>query len=287
MDTHSQTPAIPERLEHPLPPLPDSKSAPWLTYLTYSIVVLVLVALCVGVLFYVAKDSLPGEPLYRVKTEGSEKVQLFMKRSAQSRANYNNSLLESRLTELQVLSRDKSTTTPEVLSEIAQLSSTHINDTFEVLERSNVGFEEKIHLLTPLANLTRTMEVLVDGSGELASIETIIGENESLTNDALENVLVAFVKEGPVERVFEMIRLETQTLAEKSTEVAYGSTAQKAIARRAEDTADALRESNFLDALTYILKAQQAIAVDGYLWNAERGPVDGVPIVPSAIPEGS
>jgi hypothetical protein len=69
--------------------------------------------------------------------------------------------------------------------------------------------------------------------------------------------------------------------------VAFGSTAQKTIARRAEDTADALRENNFKDALSYILKAQQAIIVDEFLFDAERGPIDGVPIEPGAMPEGS
>lgn len=286
MDTHSLTPLTPETDVHPLSVI-AKKPSTLRTYLTYGIIVILVITAATSVLFFAAKDSLPGEPLYRVKTEGIEQVQLFLKRSALSRATYNNTLLETRLKELQDLSEGEKTVSNEALTQIVSRATVHVNDTVVVVEKSSLSFEEKIHLLVPLTDITRTMEVLVDENKELSSIETTLGDNDKVANDALENTLTVFVEAGPVERVFKVIQDETQVLAEKSKTVAFGSTAQKTIARRAEDIADALIESDFKNALSYILKAQQAIVVDEYLFDAERGPIDGVQIEPVVIPEGS
>ncbi len=286
MDTHSLTPLTPETDVQPLSVI-AKKSSTSRTYLTYGIIGIIVITVATSVLFFVAKDSLPDEPLYRVKTEGIEQVQLFLKRSASSRATYNNTLLETRLKELQDLSEDEKTVSNEALTQIVSRATVHVNDTVVVVEKSSLSFEEKINLLVLLTDLTRTIEVLVDENKELSSIETTLGDNDKVANDALENTLIAFVDAGPVERVFKVIQDETQVLAEKSKTVAFGSTAQKTVARRAEDIADALRENDFKNALSYILKAQQAIVVDEYLFDAERGPIDGVPIEPGVIPEGS
>lgn len=76
---------------------------PHFIFMNRASIALFVVCLMTGVMSYAAEGSLPGDPLYLVKTQFNENVQSLLTFSPESKARLEASLAEKRLTEVQKL----------------------------------------------------------------------------------------------------------------------------------------------------------------------------------------
>ena len=227
----------------------------------------ILCSVIIGILVLgaLSKDSMPHERLYTFKTNVVEKAVSLTKFDTHNRINYEISLLEQRLTELQTLNSDQGTSTTNTLTKIATLSDRHTHTVMELIEKeSNLSVEEKIVTLATLTDIVRAQETLIDASDELDPINDSIQVTKSSANDALKFTIETFATSSAPEVIHAFIATHIQEVSEDSKQIAYGSNAQNLIMRRLTDTSEALIDGEMVDAITYILRAQQAIAVDNF-----------------------
>lgn len=257
-------------------------------YGIFALVFLFVLALSALILTNISKDSLPNELLYRFKTKVAEPVTTLSKRTTDARVAYSTTLLETRLLELKTLYNDNATSTPEVLAVIAQLSDSHSQDALFALTDNVVsGTEKQIDTLAKLSNILGAQNALVNSTDEFKPITDSIQKTRETINEALGLTIETFASSSPAETVFAYAGVQIQEVISGMENIAYGSTAQKLVMRRMSDAQESLADSKMADAINYLLKARQAIAIDAYLWDSERGPVDGIPIEPTEMPLGS
>ncbi len=244
--------------------------------------------LTLGLLMYLAQSSLPGQRLYSFKTGVAEEAVAFTKRDAAAKNAYAVNRIERRLAELKTLASDDSTTTPETLAVVAALTDTHTKVVLETTDTTDsLSSEQKIDALAVLSNVTRAQESLVDSAEEFAPIRNTTSDIERAAAAALTTRIEDFASTSAPEAVRTYLGNQLSLVSADITKVANGSRAQNLTVQRINDANEAIADGNLTDALTYILRARQAIAVDGYLFEAERGPIDGQPIEVIEIPEGS
>lgn len=246
------------------------------------------VAILFLILFFISKNSLPGQALYGFKTTVAEEAIALTKPTAAAKSTYAVTRFERRFNELQALATDMGTTSPEVLSIVADLTEKHGQTVTTALEQStSLTPEEKITTLAKLQSLARAEETLVDTSNELTPISDRTSTTERQADESLQHAITTFASSSAPEVVSAFIATQITNVSEEVTHVANGSKAQTLTLQRISDAEEAIADGKLADALSYILKARQAIAVDGYLYSAERGPVDGHILEPMPMPEGS
>ncbi len=246
------------------------------------------VVLTLATLFFLSQDSLPGQRLYGFKTGVAEEAVAFTKRDAAAKNEYAVSRIERRLSELKALAVDDGTSTPEALATVAALTDAHAALVLGTLESSaSLSPEQKIDTLSTLSNVTRAQETLVDSAEELTPIRDATSGLEHTAAQALSASVENFASSSAPDAVRAYIGSQLSIVSGDISKVANGSRAQNITIQRISDANEAIADGNMTDALTYILRARQAIAVDSYLFEAERGPVDGQPVEVMEIPEGS
>lgn len=251
-----------------------------------SIVVIVLIGFVI--LAKLAGPSLPGESLYSFKTNVAEKIIRSTKLSTAARVEYDNTLLEQRLQELVTIASDKASTSPELIASVASLANIHASDAVAALDANpSLRSEDRITYLANLNTIARAGEMLSDSTPELDTISDSLGDTEVILNDALKTAITGFISNNATDTVQSYIATNITTVSEHIGDVAPGSRAQQLAVRRISETKEAITDNKFSEALTAIIRAQQAISTDGYLFDSERGPVDGVAIEAGPIPEGN
>lgn len=239
-------------------------------------------------LSYLSQKSIPGQTLYGFKTNVAEKVILTTKLSTHSRVSYDTSLFEKRLQELAIIANDHSTTSPELIAQIATLTEQHAQDAISTLEKNQtLDGETRITLLATIDTAARAIETLSDSFIELENINDAAGTTEDAINLTLNSSIDTFVTNNATDTIQSFIAANIADVGTHLSEVAPGSRAQNLVARRISDANEAIVDSKYADAITAIIRARQAIAVDGYLFDSERGPVDGVELEAGPVPEGN
>ncbi len=269
------------------PPHEDGKG-PRRVYLLFGVSGVVFLLVIAGLASFISGSSLPGEPLYAVKTQVVEGTILHTKLGADARATYDVTLLRKRLDELTTLKHDAATTSEESLAAVAKLIDRHTEDAVKALgNNEKLAPETRIDRASELLNITNAEEGLIDTTEEFASMKDSAEETQDKAAEYLKSAIDAFVQTSPPETVYTYLATQIQLVSEDMAKVAHGSTAERLALARTNDTKEAIMDAELGDALTSILKAREAIAADQYLFDAERGPVDGVQLEPTAIPEGS
>lgn len=235
-----------------------------------------------------AKDSLPGDSLYNFKTNISEELIARTKLTSTGKANYAVSRLEKRVRELQLLAADNATSSDDALNRIATLSQAHADTvTKYIIEDQSVSLEQKIDSLAGFAGITRAQETIIDDTVEFTPITETISRVESTANDALRSSIDTFASSSDPVTVAAYLEKQIAEVSNILPTVANGSRAQRLATRRINDATEAIADGALGEGIYYILKAKEAIAVDGYLYAAERGFVDGISEEAGPIPEGS
>lgn len=261
---------------------------PWRTYLQWSALALTLFLVALGSAAFLSLRSAPGEGLYPLKTGTIEGAVLRTKAGDDARISYDITLLKRRLEEMQVLARDNEVVTEETLATLAKLIDAHTKDAIATLgSASALGNETRVDRASELVYLTNTEDALVANTEEFASIQDAVQETQHSASTYLETAIETLVSTGSQESVYAYLSAQVQSVSTELTTVAHGSTAERLAQSRLSDMKDAIVDGKLADALTYVLKAREAIAADQYLYDAERGPIDGVPIEATSIPEGN
>jgi hypothetical protein len=291
METH-----LPEKIA--VPPVinnaHDTKTSTPMTTSKHTKTRYILIAafgvLCIGLtlLATYASKQLPGESLYAFKTSVVEETIAFTKLSAAQKIAYNTKRLETRMAELTALSRDQSSTTPDVLATVATLSDAHASAALSALAAAQKNpTAEHIDTLAALSTITKSEVTLADATSEFETITDSLENTDRNVNSFLKSSIGAFASSSPTDVVYAYIDAHIRAVSTESSQVAPGSTAAATIIRRISDTNEAITDGDMAEAINSIIKARQAIAIDGLLWDAERGPIEGMPIPSTEIPEGN
>lgn len=232
--------------------------------------------------------SQPTESLYSFKTKVAERFIRQTKLTAESRAAYDTSLLQTRLDELNKFVTDTGTTSPEVIQKIAALSHDHVTDVMTTLAtHPSLSDETRITTIARVSNIVRAEETLSDTLPEFAPMSDQNQTTDDSIRTALRSAIVDFVTTNATDTIQSFLGQQINVVSTDIVKVAAGSSAQQSVIKRISETQDALLDGKFADAIYAILRAEQAIMIDGYLFDSERGPVDGVPIEPGPVPEGN
>jgi hypothetical protein len=246
-----------------------------------------LVVILFFVLMRISYNQVPGDPLYGLKT-ATEQMFGGIKLTSTGKAEYNITLLESRLNELNRYALNISSSTPDTLTKIAEQSDAHTKDTLNILAGDkSIAAETHITTLAKLDGVIRAQETLGDTIEAFTPIADTIENNEKRVNDALKSAIADFVTQNATDTIEQFIANRITEVSQHISTIAPGSSAAKSVALRVTDTSEAVIDHKYAVAIISIIRADQAIAIDGYLWNAERGPVPGVPIDNGPIPEGN
>ena len=225
----------------------------------------------VGAVAYMAQESMPGDPLYGVKTRITEPSVALLKVSTESRIAYRKTLMERRLHELGTLSHDNATTSEETLGVVSARIGAHTTDTLSLLADSKLSSESKIQILTSVAGLSAAQDQLVRNTEEFTSMRDAVGAQRKEVGDALDQSIEAFVAEAPQESVQAHLAAHIESVSQKVAMIAPGSEAHARVRARMADAHESLLDGDTAAALDAVLRAESAIAVDGYLWGSERG----------------
>jgi hypothetical protein len=242
--------------------------------------------------FFAAKQlseaSLPGQSLYPLKTKVLEELTTQTKMGTANKISYEMNRLEKRLEELTTLATDTGTSSPETLSQFIELVSKQTETVTSYLsDESSLTVTEKIDSLTKLSTISRGLEITTDNSTEFASINEQVGNIEKSSDEKLKAGIQQFIQSSDTETVGSYIEKQITYVSEHVPSLASGSDAQKNVFLRVTNTQEAIATGDLTEATLSIIKAKQAIDIDTYLWDSERGPKDGVLPEPSPMPEGS
>jgi hypothetical protein len=254
-----------------------------------TIAVLVVILLCIGafILIRSVQNELPGDRFYGLKT-ASERMFGGIQLTNTGRVEHNISLLESRLNELNRYALGISTSTPDQLSKIAEQSDMTTKDALNLIAGDkSMDAATRITLLAKIDGVVRAQVTLGDSIKTFSPITDNIASNEKRANEALKTAITDFVSQNASDTIELFIAEKISSLGQSIKAIAPGSSAAKTVNDRVNDTKEALVDHNYKDAIIAIIHAEQAVAIDGYLFNAERGPVEGVPMDTGPIPEGN
>jgi hypothetical protein len=248
---------------------------------------IVLVAILLFALLRISYNQVPGDSLYGLKT-ATEHLFGGIQVTSTGKADYNITLLESRLNELNRYALHISSSTPDKLNQIATESDTHTKDVLNILAGDkSIDGETRITTLAKLDGVIRAQETLSDSVKAFTPITETIATNEKRVNDALKTAIADFVTQNATDTIEHLIANHITDISTHISSIAPGSSAAKTVADRVTDTKEAITDHKYTEAILAIIRADQAIAIDGYLWNAERGPVPGVPVDNGPIPVGN
>ena len=258
---------------------------------TFGLSILGILALVLAIfiiLAFVADSSTPDEKLYDFKTKVVEPVVKATKLSDGSKLAYTSTLLQKRVAELLVLYSDQSTTSPQTLDRLAQLTQKHTNDSVEIIKNTtSLSVQEKINALSLITNTTRAFETLADDWEEFDSIKNYSDDMQNLSQDTLKSEVEKFASTSDASTVTAFIGEQLNLVGEEIKTVAENSRAQKLALTRIYDAGESITDGKFAEALSYILRARQAIAVDTYLYASERGEGTTETYDPGEVPKGS
>jgi len=251
-------------------------------------VLLGILALVVLLIIFLAVSlrALPGDSLYGVKTRVVEPTIRIFYLTPKMQADHSIGVLERRLRELESISKDQATTTSETLGNFAWLVQSEVRRANDALASTgSLSGKDALNIHLGILSAADAHQTLARASEEFASIEDTIGEARGDAYRAFETKARDFASTTPDEAGSYLSEQLTALEGELST-VAQGSTAQNRALDRLEDAQDAIMANELGDAIVFILRARQAIAVDQYLFDSERGPQSGDAPIPAPTTEG-
>ncbi len=254
---------------------------------TYGLYVLMGIGVLVVLLLvfaFITFRALPGQSLYGVKTKVFEPIAHAVRVTPGMQAAYSAHVLERRLRELQALSTDTATSTPEALNVFAALVQKEVRRADDSLGASSMSPESALDLHLKILSATDANQTLTRSNAEFAPVEEMIEDARGDAYRAFNGAVHDFASTSP-EAAGSYVGEQLRLLEGEITTIARGSDAEVRALARLSDAQDAISEGNVGDALVFVLRARQAIAVDRYLFDSERGPEQGAPM-PQPTTEG-
>lgn len=208
---------------------------------------------------YAAYDSLPGDALYPVKVNVVEPVVGFSHSSEQDQLNYQASLLERRLFEMQQLSKAELLTeeTVATIETSVEKHGSEINGIITADIDSSVNAKERLDVLSNAVTTLRTHEFIEDtkvGKGRKSKFKS----TEVSVSELFETEANRFADDTPTEAV-EYIAGVIEKLDSSLTDDDVASSTMGEVNDYLEDAEDALSNGDVDRALRFTDKAKQVI----------------------------
>jgi hypothetical protein len=255
----------------PLQKRPQKSLFPKMSWKRGVALALLLAILVLATLTYISRDALPGEPLFDLKVNVLERGYAMTKFTKSSQASYAVARMEKRLNELLVLRRDTATSSEETLRTIASLSNDHAQTAVDALTDSLLTSEGRINTLARVTTVAKAKETLAQEVPEFASSTEAFEELRKSLSSALALSVESYASTTPSDQVKVFLAEHVQNVSDALPSVAQGSSAQRIAIRRVQDAQEAIEENKLGVAILSLLKAEEALAVDGYVWGSERG----------------
>lgn len=225
------------------------------------------VVLVVGGVTVMSLKSLPGDFLYGVKVGDIERVEGVFNRSDKDFARYDVTLLERRLTELQVLHAQSSVSEKarEVLrAEIARETTDFMNR-MSITRENQISRPDALWIISDFAATARAAEVVSENSKELNAlgedIEDIRGEAVNLFKDTAK----AFVSTGNEEEIKGYIAKELTYISSRITDEGLSAETKRQAQRSLYDVEDAIAGKDMYDIIKSAEEGIYAVKVESYL----------------------
>jgi len=234
------------------------------------VVALIVVALLVAIAF-LAKETAPGDPLYTAKINLYERAVATTKFTGAAKIAYEENRIRSRFTELSALTIESGTTDPEIVAKVGALIEQHTSAAVSALNASSLSAEDRITALADISTILRATALLIDSTEELAPADDSVDTARDVLRDTLSQNVTAFTTSGATSTIETYLSARISVLADDIQKIAQGSDAQRIAITRITDASEAIEEGDLEFALSAILRAEEAVAVDSYLYASERG----------------
>ncbi|MFM2374788.1 MAG: hypothetical protein RLZZ234_783 [Candidatus Parcubacteria bacterium] len=282
-DTAPKTPVVPQTtavqkqvtevraVPSPVKQQPKKPLLPKLGWRSVAALVVLLLVVILATLTYISRDTLPGEPLFNLKVNVLERGFAMTRLTKSAQASYGVTRMEKRLNELLVLQRDSASSTEETLRTIAGLSNEHAQGALAALTDSLLTPEARINALARVTTASKAEETLAQEFPEFAPVKDDFETLRQSLSDALKVSVESYASTTPIEEVKLFVAEHVQNVSRALPSVAQGSDAQRIAIRRVEIAQESIEKNELAVALLSLIKAEEAIAVDGYVWGSERG----------------
>jgi hypothetical protein len=246
-------------------------------YTLLGILAVLIIALATAA--FVARETMPNDRLYTFKVNVYEPALMLTKTSDRSKVVYGTSLLETRFTELLTL-RNEGVTDVETIAPLVARAAETTSGIAANLRESGLPNEDRLDAMLQVSIQVKAMETVAQDTEALSHSEDAFEElRKSISSQFSENVSNYASSTDP-EVVKQYMGSHVARVTELLPTVALGSAAQRQALMRIEVMQSSLEENDLASALNAILKAEEALVVDGLVYASERG--EGPDTAPAA-----
>lgn len=233
--------------------------------ITLGVLVVAVVALA-----FVARETMPNDKLYTFKVNVYEPALMTIKTSDRARLDYGVKLLGTRFTELLSL-RDNNLATPENVAPLIAHSGETTTLLYDTMGDDSLTNEERLDTLFAASVQVKAMETIAQETDQLEHSRDAFGDLLDDVGDKLTNNVTVYATSTNLDRVKQYIGTHIDAVSALLPEVANGSAAQKQALTRIEVMQEEVETGEFAKAIIAILRAEEALTVDGMVWGSERG----------------
>lgn len=237
--------------------------------LTAGIVLTVLI-LAVVALAFIARETMPDDALYTLKVNVYEPAVMTTKMSDRARLDYGVKLLGTRFDELLSL-RDNNIATAENVAPLIARAAETTSVLYETMSDDSLTNEERLDTLFAATVQMKAMETITQETEQLTHAQDAFGKLLGDVSDNLTENVTVYATSTNLDRVKQYIGTHIDAVSALLPQVANGSAAQKQALARIEVMQEEVETGNFAKAIIAILRAEEALTVDGMVWGSERG----------------
>lgn len=232
-------------------------------------VILALVLVIVALAF-TARETMPGDALYSFKVNVYEPAIMATRLTDRTQLKYGVTLLETRFAELVSL-RDNRTATVENVAPLLARTAETTTFLYDIMGDDSLTTEERLDTLFEATVQVKAMETIVQGTDDLSHSRNAFGDLLKSVSDNLNQTVTAYASSTDPDRVKQYLGSHIDAVSTLLPKVANGSAAQKQALTRIDVMQEEVADNNLPKAITAILRAEEALRVDGMVWGAERG----------------
>lgn len=217
---------------------------------------------------YAAEDSLPGESLYAVKVHIVEEVIARTKLDPVDRAAYDVSLMEKRLSELQLLSETSEVPENADLAVVADQINEHVADVATVLETvptDALSQQKKLETLSKISSITKAQTKLSEDHPHLTPVSDAVGVAEDAASSELAETASEFTAGQPKEVVNSYLDTQIGVVAAQVTATTTDADLRDLAKQHLTEANQSLDKGNSSDALVSLFEVQQEIGSEQYI----------------------
>lgn len=221
---------------------------------------------------YASTHSLPGETLYGVKVHMIEEIVALTKIDSNELVTYDIVRMETRLLELQQLSKTSEITGKNTLDDIHKQITKHTNHaTLLLLDSFNTEItpEQKVEYLSDLASVTKAQENIIDTNSEFLQLQERMNETRNKSISSLEKGVENYVEGTTENDTLEYLSDVMTEISDDIQDTKPEISVQQEVGESLLNASEKLTSGDEEEALLSTLEAQQTLDIHEYLQDNE------------------